>query len=141
MGKYLSREKITRLYSSDYSRAVQTATAILRHSTNTTKLQVKTDVRLRERVSLFFFLGKNKYISFFYSFLHHIIYVRYVHYFESTCACESGKQIIYFPSRLLLHTRFPLSLTHIIIVIATYIDPLIQVCPLLQEQYWKKICT
>ncbi|CAL8097081.1 unnamed protein product [Orchesella dallaii] len=49
LGKYLSREKITRVYSSDYPRAIQTANAIVRHSANMVQLDVKTDVRLRER--------------------------------------------------------------------------------------------
>ncbi|OXA64926.1 Fructose-2,6-bisphosphatase TIGAR [Folsomia candida] len=46
---YLSKENITRVYSSDYLRALRTAEAIVKGSKNLTKLQIKTDVRLRER--------------------------------------------------------------------------------------------
>jgi len=52
LGKYLSKENITRVYSSDYLRAYKTAEGIAKSSKNEKKLEVKTDVRLRERVCL-----------------------------------------------------------------------------------------
>jgi len=52
LGKWLSREKFTRIYSSDYPRALDTGRAILAHNLSATKLrlEIQHDSRLRERV-------------------------------------------------------------------------------------------
>lgn len=52
LGKYLAKENITRVYSSDYLRAYRTAEAIVQSSKNSKTLRLNTDVRLRERVRI-----------------------------------------------------------------------------------------
>ena len=50
LGRWLAKEKLTRVYSSDYPRALDTALAILNQSSVNTKLEIIQDTRLRERV-------------------------------------------------------------------------------------------
>jgi len=64
LGKHLSTVKFTRIYSSDYIRAKDTAEAILKHSENASSIQFFEDLRLRERVGQI----SNKVITNFLTF-------------------------------------------------------------------------